>query len=112
MRILLLPLFFLFTFGVDVSIDGPPTISGNCDPTRVHFAAHITATGPSKITYVWLRGDKGSSAVETLEFRQAGPSPVSYDWLIRNRTSSWVSLKVLTPVTQQSRKVTFDVSCK
>lgn len=87
-------------------------ITGNCNPTRVHFAAHLTATGPGKVTYVWLRGDKGSSGVETLEFRQAGPLPVSYDWLIRDRTSSWVSIKVLTPVSQQSRKVSFEVFCK
>jgi len=111
MRVLLLPLLLSSAFGVDVTLDSPPTITGNCNPTRVHFAAHITATGPGKATYVWLRSDKGASAVQNLEFRQAGPLPVSYDWLVRNRTSGWVSLKVLTPALQQSRKVSFEVFC-
>ena len=112
MRILLLPLLLSSTFGVDVTLDSPPTITGNCNPTRVHFAAHLTATRPGKAAYVWLRSDKGASAVQTLEFSKAGPLPVSYDWLARNRTSRWVSLKLLTPLPQQSRKVSFEVTCR
>ena len=112
MRILLLPLLLSSTFGVDVTLDSPPTITGNCNPTRVHFTAHLTATGPGKVAYVWLRGDKGASAVQNLEFSKAGPLPVSYDWLVRNRTSGWVSLKLLTPAPQQSRKVSFEVTCR
>jgi hypothetical protein len=111
MGILLLPLL-LVTFGVDVTIDSPPTITGDCHPTRVHLAAHLTATGPGKVTYVWLRSDHGASAVQTLEFSKAGPLPVSYDWLVRARTSGWVSLKVLTPAAQESRKVSFEVTCR
>jgi hypothetical protein len=116
MGMLLLPLLLLSTFGVDVTIDSPPTITGDCHPTRVHFAAHLTATGPGKVTYVWLRSDHGASAVQTLvfkpEFGKAGPLPVSYDWLVRAHTSGWVSLKVLTPATQESRKVSFEVTCR
>jgi hypothetical protein len=112
MGILLLPLLLSSTFGVDVKLDIPPTITGNCNPTRVHFAAHLTATGPGKVSYVWLRSDKGSSAVQNLEFSKAGPLPVSYDWLVRVRTSGWVSLKVLTPAPGESRKVGFEVTCR
>jgi hypothetical protein len=112
MGVLLLPLLLSFAFGVDVTIDSPPTTTGNCNPTRVHFAAHLTATGPGKITYVWLRSDKGTSAVQTLAFSKAGPLPVSYDWLVRARTNGWVSLKVLTPAPEQSRKVSFEVTCR
>jgi hypothetical protein len=61
---------------------------------------------------VWLRSDKGASAAQTLEWSKAGPLPVSYDWLVRNRTSGWVALKVLTPAPQQSRKVSFEVTCR
>jgi hypothetical protein len=112
MGILLLPLLLSSTFGVDVTIDSPPTIMGNCNPTRVHFAAHLTATGPGKVTYVWLRSDHGASAVQTLVFGKAGPLPVSYDWLVRAHTSGWVSLKVLTPAPRESRKVSFEVTCR
>jgi hypothetical protein len=87
-------------------------MTGNCQPTRVHFAARLTATGPGRVTYVWLRSDKGASAVQSLQFGKAGPLPVSYDWLVRARTSGWVSLKVLTPAPQQSRKVSFAVTCR
>jgi hypothetical protein len=113
MRVLFLPaMLWLSAFGVDITLDSPPTITGNCNPTRVHFAAHLTATGPGKVTYVWLRSDKGSSAVQTVEFSKSGPVPVSYDWLARSRISGWVALKVLTPVAQQSRKVNFEVTCR
>lgn len=112
MRLFLLPLLLISAFGVDVTLDSPPVITGNCNPTRVHFVAHLTATEPGKATYVWLRSDKGASAVQSLEFRQAGPLPVSYDWLVKTRMSGWVSLKVLTPEPQTSRKVTFEVTCK
>jgi len=112
MRILLLAWLLSSTPGVDVTIESRPTITGNCNPTRVHFAAHLTATGPGKVTYVWLRSDKGASAVETLEFNKAGPLPVSYDWLVRARSSGWVSLKVLTPAPRQSRRVSFEVFCR
>jgi hypothetical protein len=108
----LVPVLLSSTFGVDATLDSPPTITGNCNPTRVHFAAHLTATGAGNVTYVWLRSDKGASAVQKLEFSKAGPLPVSYDWLIRARTSGWVSLKVLTPAPQQSRKVSFEVTCR
>jgi hypothetical protein len=112
MGILLLPLLLASTFGVDATLDSPPTLTGNCNPTRVHFVAHLTATGPGKVTYVWLRSDKGASAVQNLAFGKAGPLPVGYDWLVRARTSGWVSLKVLTPALQQSRKVAFEVTCR
>jgi len=109
---LLLPLLFASTFGVDVTLDGPPTITGNCNPTRVHITGRLTATAPGKVTYVWLRSDKGASSVLSLEFGKAGPLPVSYDWLVRSSYSGWVALKVLTPAPQVSRKINFDVVCR
>ena len=112
MRLLPLVLLLATTFGVDITLDPGPAITGNCNPTRVHFAAHLTATGPGKVTYVWLRSDKGASAVQTIEFPKAGPQPVSYDWLVRTKMSGWVALKVLTPAGQQSRRISFDVTCR
>jgi hypothetical protein len=112
MAIFLLPLLLSSAFGTEITIDSPPAITGNCNPTRVHFVAHLTATGPGKVTYAWLRSDKGTSPVQNLEFSKAGALPVSYDWLVRARISGWVSLKVLTPAPQQSRKVSFEVTCR
>lgn len=112
MRLFLLPLLLTSSFGVDVTLDSPPVITGNCSPTRVHFVARLTATAPGTATFVWLRSDKGASAVQSLEFRKAGPLPVSYDWLVKRGMSGWVSLKVLTPEPQTSRKVSFEVICK
>ena len=113
MRGILFPLLLWpAAFGVDITLDDRPASTGNCHPSRVHFSAHLTATGPGRVTYVWLRSDKGASAVQTVEFTKAGPVPVSYDWLVRTRTSGWVALKVLAPAAQHSRKIGFDVTCK
>ena len=112
MSLLLLPLLFVASFSVDVTLDNPPTVAGNCNPTRVHITGRLTATAPGKVSYVWLRSDKGASSVQSLEFRKAGPLPVSYDWLVRSSYSGWVALKVLTPAPEESRKIKFDVVCK
>jgi hypothetical protein len=111
MRLLLLFLF-ASTFGVEITLDSPATITGNCNPSRVHFTGHIIASAPGKITYVWLRSDKGASSAQTLEFTRPGPLPVGYDWLLRRTTNGWVALKVLTPTPLESGKAGFELICR
>ena len=97
---------------MDVKLDSPPAVTGNCNPSRVHFTAHITSDTPGKVTYVWRRSDKGASATQTLDFAKPGALPVSYDWLLKRSINGWVSLKIITPVEVESRKANFEVKCR
>jgi len=108
----LLTLLLASAGGVDVILDSPPAITGNCNPSRVHFTARITAGAPGKITYVWRRSDNGASSTQTLEFAHPGTLPVSYDWLLRRSTTGWVSVKILTPAAVESPKSKFELTCR
>lgn len=98
-------------FKVGLELDAPPTITGNCSPTRVHFTGRINGTGPGEATFEWVRSDHAASQPHTLRFTKAGPLPVTYDWMLRKGYSGWVALRVLSPIQIESRKVEFQVNC-
>ena len=94
-------------FKVGIAIDSPPTLSGNCHPTRVHFSGRINATAPGEATYQWVRSDNAQTPVLTLRFSKPGPLPVSYDWSLSKSATGWVAFRVLSPNQAETKKVGF-----
>jgi|SRR5215467_327965 len=103
----------LFALGLAVKVAlAAPVITGNCNPTRVHFTGTIRSDAPGPVRYTWVRSDKPSSNTLTLEFAKPGESAVTYDWLFREAGEGWVVLQVLSPVKTRSEKARFAVNCK
>ena len=95
-----------------VTLSAPPEITGNCNPTRVHFTGRISSDGAGPVRYVWVRSDKPSSGTLTLQFDKPGSAPVTYDWLLRQNLDGWVELQVLSPERARSERVRFQVNCR
>jgi hypothetical protein len=93
-------------------LDPSPTLTGNCNPTRVRFTGHITADAPVKVTYTWVRMNYPSGRTFTLDFSKAGSLPVSYDLLLRKREEGAVMLRIVLPQPAESAKVKYKVACK
>ena len=103
--------FLLAVFALKATLDQPPAITGNCHPARVHFTGHITADAPGPARYTWVRSDKPSTAIFTLNFTKPGSLPVTYDWLLKGPADGWVVLAVIAPNAANSGKVRFQVKC-
>jgi len=93
-------------------LDPAPTLSGNCNPTRVHFTGHITSDTPGKVTYTWVRLNQPAGRTITADFDKPGAVTVTYDLLIHKAEDGAVMLRVLLPQQSDSAKVKFHVSCK
>jgi hypothetical protein len=106
----MLPLL-LAAFALKPTLDHPPTITGNCNPARVHFSGRISADAPGPVKYTWVRSDKPSTATFILNFSQPGSLPVTYDWLLKGPADGWVVLQVVSPESANSGKVRFQVKC-
>jgi hypothetical protein len=104
------PLFLLAA--VSAVLDPSPALSGNCNPTRVHFTGRITTDGPARVTYTWVRPNHPAGHTLTVDFDKAGTVPVTYDVMVRKAESGNVTLRVILPVQSDSAKVTYKVSCK
>jgi hypothetical protein len=104
--------FLLVALAVKPTLDHPPSITGNCNPARVHFTGRIGATAPGLVKYTWVRSDKPSTATFTLNFTQPGSLPVTYDWLLKGPADGWVVLHVISPEDTNSGMVRFQVKCK
>src|SRR5215472_10085382 len=103
---------FAAVLAVKVALAAHPVITGNCNPTRVHFTGTITSDAAGPVRYTWVRSDKPSSNTLTIDFGKPGESDVTYDWLFRSAGEGWVVLQVISPVKTRSEKVRFAVSCK
>jgi hypothetical protein len=101
----------LLPLAIAVALTAPPAISGNCNPTRVHFTGTITSDSPTRVTYTWVRPNQPSRTY-TLDFPKAGTLPVTYDVLLRKRDQGWVMLRVILPEKVESDKVKYQVECK
>ena len=102
----------LLPLAIAVALTAPPAITGNCNPTRVHFTGTITSDAPAKVTYTWVRPNQPPGRTYTLDFSQAGSLPVTYDILLRKREQGWVALRVIWPEKAESAKVKYQVECK
>jgi hypothetical protein len=89
-----------------------PAITGNCNPSRVHFAGHIESSAAGAEKYTWVRGDKPSSATFDMNFTAPGSLPVSYDWMLKGPAEGWVVLQVISPEKVNSGKIRFELKCK
>jgi hypothetical protein len=96
---------------VTAAMSPAPVLSGDCNPTRVHFAGRITSTAPGTVTYTWVRPNYPASRTFTLQFTQPGTLPVSYDLLLRKAERGWVLLRVVLPEKAESAKVLYQVTC-
>jgi hypothetical protein len=92
-------------------LDSTPAVSGNCNPTRVHFTGHIKSDEPVKVTYTWVRLNHPAGRTYTLDFRQPGALPVSFDLLIRKKEEGTVMLRVIFPQHLDSAKVKYKIRC-
>ena len=102
----------LFQLAIAVALAAPPTVTGNCNPTRVHFTGSITSDSPAKITYTWVRANQPVSRPYTLDFPKAGTLPITYDLLLRKSEQGWVMLRVILPQQTESAKIKYQVDCK
>ena len=100
----------LLPLALSATLDAP-ILSGNCNPTRVHFMGHITSDVPAKVTYTWTRPNQPASRTFTLEFTQAGTLPISYDLFFGKAEDGWVMLRVLLPEKADSPRVKYQVKC-
>ncbi len=102
----------LILAAVSAVLDPSPALSGNCNPTRVHFTGHITVSGPTRVTYAWERVNYPAGRTFTVDFDKAGTVPVTYDLLLRKAETGTVTLKIVLPVQSESAKVAYKVTCK
>jgi len=102
----------LLPLAIAVALTAPPAISGNCNPTRVHFTGSISSDAPAKVTYTWIRPNTPAARTYTLDFPKAGTLPVTYDLLLRKHEQGWVMLRVILPEKTDSAKVKYQVECK
>ena len=89
-----------------------PVITGNCSPSRVHFAGRIESSAAGALKYSWVRSDKPSSATFDLKFDAPGSLPVTYDWILKGPAEGWVVLQVISPEKVNSGKIRFELKCK
>ncbi|HXA49511.1 MAG TPA: hypothetical protein VNV86_04365 [Candidatus Acidoferrum sp.] len=106
----MLPLLTLAA--VTAVLDPVPVMTGNCNPTRVHFTGHIASDIAGKVTYTWLRANKPAGQTLTVNFDKPGSVPVSYDLMIRKPEDGSVMLRVVLPQQNDSARVKFHVTCK
>lgn len=99
-------------FAVTAVIEPAPTLTGNCNPTRVHFTGHIASEAPGQVTYTWVRLNSPAGRTFTLTFDKAGTLPVTLDLLIRKPEDGAVSLRVILPQPAESAKIKYRVACK
>jgi len=99
-------------FAVSAALDPAPAVTGNCNPTRVHFSGHIRSDTAGAVTYTWLRSSQAAGRTFTVRFDEAGSVPVSYDVLLRKAESGTVVLRVVFPQQSDSAKVQYHVMCK
>jgi hypothetical protein len=97
---------------VTAILDPAPVVTGNCNPTRVHFTGHITSDIAGKVTYTWLRANKPAGQTLTVNFEKPGSAPVSYDVMIRKPEEGFVMLRVVLPQQSDSARVKYHVTCK
>ena len=113
-------LFLLVTAG---AAQGQPNITaelkavpegdtGQC-PVLIKFNGKITVAGvtePVKVTYQFIRSDKGSGPERTLTFNKDGSKSVGTSWKVVR--SGWIAIKVIDPQQIESDKAEFTVDCK
>jgi hypothetical protein len=105
------PALLLIALAIKATVTAP-AITGNCNPTRVHFSGHIRTDSAGPVQYTWVRSDKPSTATFTLNFTAPGELPVTYDWLLKGPAEGWVVLQVISPEKVNSGKIRFDAGCK
>jgi hypothetical protein len=93
-------------------LDPAPILTGNCNPTRVHFTGHIASDAPGQVTYTWVRLNAPVGRTFTLTFDKAGTLPVTLDLLIRKPEEGAVTLRIVLPQPAESAKVKYRVACK
>jgi hypothetical protein len=101
----------LVPLAVKASVSSP-VITGNCSPSRVHFAGRIESNAAGAVKYTWARSDKPSSATFDLKFDAPGGLPVTYDWILKGPAEGWVVLQVISPEKVNSGKIRFELKCK
>ncbi|MDE3164600.1 MAG: hypothetical protein KGN36_02255 [Acidobacteriota bacterium] len=106
----MLPLLALAA--VSAVLDPSPAISGDCNPTRIHFTGRITSGAAAKITYTWVRLNHPAGPAQTVELDKPGSAPVSYDLFLRKSEDGAVMLRILLPSETESGKVRYRVTCK
>jgi hypothetical protein len=105
-------LYLLTMAAVTAVLDPVPAVTGNCNPTRVHFTGRISSEIAGKVTYTWLRLNKPAGQALTVNFDKPGSVPVTYDLLIRKPEEGEVLLRVVLPQQHDSARVKYRVTCK
>jgi tetratricopeptide (TPR) repeat protein/thiol-disulfide isomerase/thioredoxin len=93
-----------------VSLQAVPDNYSGPAPAPIQFRGKITANGPGRVRYTFLRSDGFRGPVFTLTFEKAGVKEVSADWLLGGgKYEGWQALKLLAPNQAVSDKARFAV---
>jgi len=104
--------FPALALAVTAILDPAPTLTGNCNPTRVHFTGRISSDAPGQVTYTWVRVNAPAGRTITANFEKPGPLPVTLDLLIRKPEEGAVTLRMVLASAAESAKVKYRVVCK
>ncbi len=83
-------------------------------PVKMHFVGTITTNGATEVKYTWVSSDGGTWPEGTLRFGKAGTEKVSQELeqgAPGQNVHGWLQLKVLSPNTLLSNRVTHNVIC-
>ena len=97
---------------ISALLDPAPTLSGSCNPTRVHFTGRISSDAPGQVTYTWVRVNSPAGRTFTATFDKPGTLPVTLDLMIRKSEEGAVTLRIVLPQPTESAKVKYRVGCK
>jgi hypothetical protein len=78
-------------------------------PVRIEFRGQITADGPGRVRYIFLRSDGSVGPIFTLSFDKAGVKDVSTWWALPVKYEGWQALKVLGANKVVSEKARFKI---
>lgn len=106
----MLPLIALAA--ITAVLDPNPLITGNCNPTRVHFTGRISSDAPASITYTWIRLNHPAGPAQTLTLAKPGSAPVTFDLFLRKSEDGAVLLRILMPRETDTAKIRYRVTCK
>jgi|GEM_PF-2046372 len=88
----------------------PASYSGPC-PATINFRGRISVSAPGQVQYRFIRSDRATAPVQTLNFPQPGSQEVTTTWRIGRDYSGWVAIKVTSPLEVESEKANFEIKC-
>lgn len=92
----------------------PYNYTGPC-PVKITFSGRISVAGGSgTVSYKFIRSDRASAPIQTLQFNLSGSKDVSTTWYIGGSNmqySGWEAIKTFDPQEVESQHAAFNIQC-